>query len=457
MVVSDEAAWFGVSRDGMPMTEAVRADFRRLLGEENLRGGAAVAPWAMMGRTPALVAFPATLEEARECAALCHAHDLAVAPWGGGVRMEQGHPPERLDVVLATSRMDALVDYQPADMTVTAQAGMTLATLQRILGERNQWLPVDPPLPERSTLGGIVATRDTGAYRHAYGSPRDLLIGLRVADPEGELVRGGSMVVKNVAGYDLPKLYTGSHGTLGLISEVTFRVLPLPEARALLAVSVPDPDAAEEALASAMASDLLPAFIELVNPDACAELMPERAPGWTLLFGFEAAREDVTWQADYLAHGLDLPPNCEVAPLPEPVAQRLRLALADFPVVGQPRLTARCVTLSGEAAAFARDAEPLARRMQHRLTTLSHAGVGVTTLHLHAEPQTPMEATLALLAAVRERAQAVSGSVTVERADAQLWGRYDPWPDAGDALPLMRDMKRRLDPKNLWNPGRFVL
>src|SRR5262249_8362846 len=168
-----------------------------------------------------------------------------------------GGPPSRLDAVVVTRRLNRILDYQPDDMTVTVEAGVTVAELQRTLAERSQFLPLDPPLAARATLGGTVAANVSGPWRAGYGTAPDWLIGLRIAAADGQVVKGGGRVVKNVAGYDLCKLYTGSLGTLGVLYELTFKVMPRPEASAVAAVPV-RLDQVEPLVAAIMDSDLAP-------------------------------------------------------------------------------------------------------------------------------------------------------------------------------------------------------
>src|SRR5262249_45858493 len=153
---------------------------------------------------------------------------LAVCPRGSGTKRGLGSPPRRCDLIVSTERLDQVVEYAPANLTVVAQAGVTLASLQQTLAPANQHLPLDPPFASAATLGGIVATNASGPRRLGYGTARDLVIGTRVATTGGLLTRSGGRVVKNVAGYDLNKLYIGSLGTLGLIVEIGFKIAPRP-------------------------------------------------------------------------------------------------------------------------------------------------------------------------------------------------------------------------------------
>jgi glycolate oxidase FAD binding subunit len=155
---------------------------------------------------------------------------MPVVPWGGGTRMSVGAPPARLGVVLVLKRLNRILEHEPGDLTATAEAGITLGALQAELGKRGQWLSLDPAQADRATLGGVLSSNDAGPRRHLYGSCRDLLIGLTVITASGATVKGGGKVVKNVAGYDLPKLFIGAFGTLGVIVEATVKLRPRPDA-----------------------------------------------------------------------------------------------------------------------------------------------------------------------------------------------------------------------------------
>src|SRR5713101_4660140 len=162
--------------------------------------------FAIDGREPQEVIFAESVAHVSEIVRVANEGRLAVAPVGRGAFLHLGGIPRRYDLALSLQRLDRIVDYQPPDMTVTVEAGMTLAQLQGLLGEHGQWLPIDPPLPEQATIGGIVATNLSGPARLSQGTIRDFLIGLRVVQADGTVIKGGGRVVKNVAGYDLPKL-----------------------------------------------------------------------------------------------------------------------------------------------------------------------------------------------------------------------------------------------------------
>ena len=189
------------------------------------------------GQAPEMVVYPASVDEVSRMLKEANEHDRAISPVGHGAFLHVGGVPKRYQQALCTTALSTVVDYQPTDMTITVGAGLDLAQLQAILGENGQWLPLDPPCPERATVGGVIAANLNGPARFSQGTVRDFLIGIKVVRADGTLIKGGGQVVKNVAGYDLPKLYCGSFGTLGVIVEATFMIRPRPEAQTTLVLA----------------------------------------------------------------------------------------------------------------------------------------------------------------------------------------------------------------------------
>ena len=227
----------------------------------------------------------------------------AIYPQGGGTALDYGGIPRRPGVVVDTRSLDRLIDYPFADMTITVQAGMTLSALRAILAEKHQRLLVDAPDPDRATLGGIYATNTTGPRRFAAGRPRDQIIGVSFVTSEGVVVKGGGRVVKNVAGYDFPKLLTGSMGTLGIITQLTLKVRPIPEASAIAWIPLDRPGRRRRAARSAQPSGTRPMALDLLNRPAARAVgqslgLPGEYP--VLVVGFEDNVESVRWQIDRL-------------------------------------------------------------------------------------------------------------------------------------------------------------
>ena len=221
---------------------------------------------AIDGLTPRFEAQPTTPEELAEALSRANDEGLAVAPCGGGTQLDLGNVPKRLDLLLATTGLNRVVEYEPADLTVTVEAGMRFSDLQALLAEQGQFLALDPAAEPEATIGGLIATNASGPLRFAYGTARDLVIGTRVANPDGTLTRAGGRVVKNVAGYDLNKLYVGSLGTLAVIVELSFKLAPIPPSLATVVGQFESSASARDAIGAILRSPLSPLAIELLAP-----------------------------------------------------------------------------------------------------------------------------------------------------------------------------------------------
>lgn len=410
--------------------------------------GGEVPEFAVAGRVPRVALFPGSVEALCEALAAANAQGLAVAPYGGGTQIGIGAPPARLDAVVVTRRLDRIIDYQPDDMTVTVEAGVTLAELQETLGQRRQFLPLDPPLPARATVGGTVAANASGPWRAGFGVARDWLIGGRVAAADGRLVKGGGRVVKNVAGYDLCKLYTGSLGTLGVLAELTFKVMPLPETAAMAALPLPLSQV-EPFLAAVMDSDLAPSALELfaagADPSGTAS-----AGEMAILARFDGPREAVEWQ---LAELDAMASRHGIGPHPSPVTTDRWQQVRDWPA-GPWTWLAMAGALSSDVAALVEAGQRVAVSLEAPLEIAARAATGAVFFGARG-PLTP-EVARELTGRLRGEAAGRGGSLVVLDAAPELRDGLDPWGSLGPELRLMKEIKAQLDPNAILNPGRFV-
>ena len=239
-----------------PTTDALLAHVERHLPAGTIRLG--TPSDAIDGVCPRIVAEPTTRKTLSQVLEWAGTERLAVSIRGGGTKLTWGRSPAPIDLALSTARLNQVVEHRHGDLTATVEAGVTLTQVNATLGVHRQWLPLDPPWPDRATVGGIVATNDSGPRRHWHGAPRDLIIGVTVARPDGALAKAGGIVVKNVAGYDLSRLMTGAFGSLGVIVDATFKVTPVAASSRTLTVDLDTVEALEPALAAVMASSLTP-------------------------------------------------------------------------------------------------------------------------------------------------------------------------------------------------------
>jgi len=425
---------------------------RTIVGPSNVLTGVELSPYVVEGRTPDAAVFPGSIEEVSSAIALAAEAGLSVTPWGGGTAASVGMPSARAGLVLGLRRLDRVLEHAPGDLTVTVEAGTTVAALQAALRDRGQWLSLDPADAERATIGGVLATDASGPRRHLYGTARDLLIGVTVVTAEGTVVKGGGKVVKNVAGYDLPKLFIGSYGTLGVIVEATFKLRPIPDDERLVCVGFDRLKDAGAAVKAVMASDLIPNAVELLDATAAAAVAPA---GAALVVGFDGLEEQVAWQCAELTRLVRAFGGREAQPLEAAAWSRLAMAArAAFPVATAVMAFG---VLPTQVAELMEQGSGVARARGLGTAWAARAGVGVVSAALATghEPAEPAPIA-AVLAEWREMARAGGGHATLEWAPLAVKSQFPVWDDPGAAGRIMRRIKAELDPKNVLNPGRFV-
>ena len=433
------------------MQAAFLDKLRAIVGAPHLLTGVELSPYVVEGRTPDAAVFPGTVEEARAVVALAAEADVPVVPWGGGTAAAVGTPASRTGLILGMKRLDKILEHEPGDLTVSVQAGRTVAALQSSLGR--QWLSLDPPDAARATIGGVIAANASGPRRHLYGTARDVLIGLTIITADGTLVRGGGKVVKNVAGYDLPKLYVGSCGTLGVIAEVTVKLRPRPDDERVVAIPfdrVKDGGAAVRVL---MASDLIPNAVELLDGEALRALGLMGAAA-ALVVGFDGLAEQVTWQIAELGRliGGD-------AHEPRPVSSDVwpRLGAAAEQAFAAPAAVMSLSVLPTHVADVIEQGAQVAKARGFVSAWSAHAGVGVLTGALAQDGGRQDAAAVAdVLREWRALARACTGSALLESAPLAVKAAVGVWDDVGAAGRIMERIKHELDPKNILNPGRFA-
>ena len=388
---------------------------------------------AIAGVPARFVAAPGSANEAAAVVRAAAVHDLSTVVRGAATKLDWGSPPERLDLVLDTRRLTGVVEHAAGDLIVVVRAGTPLADLSTKLAAAGQQLALDAPLPG-ATVGGTVAVNTSGPRRMAYGTVRDLLIGVTIVRPDGVLARAGGKVVKNVAGYDLGKLVTGSYGTLGLITECAFRLHPVPEAGAVLRRPVDGPAGLRTLVSAVLGAQVVPAALELDAPaggglelamllTGVPEGVRQRVAMARVLLGGEVAASDAEpdWWSAYPWGAGD-------------VGLKLTAALSRVPDL--------------VAAA-------LAARDRHGVPIAVRGSVGTGVLYAGMPGATEPAAAAAVVADLRLVARETGGHAVVLTAPAAVRDGLDLWgPVPG--LALMRSVKSQFDPGRRLAPGRFV-
>jgi glycolate oxidase FAD binding subunit len=426
---------------------------------------AQTAAFAIAGRKPGAVVCPETVEQAAEIVTLAGRERLAMVPWGQGTQMHLGQAPQRYDLALSLAGLRRLVAYDVANLTVSAEAGLPLREVYRVSVPERQFLPLGFP-GTTASLGGLLVTNTSGVKRLRYGSLRDVLLGVRVALPDGALVRFGGRVVKNVAGYDMNKLFVGSLGAFGVVLETTYRLATLPEDDRILAVAFPTLAQAVAVAATVQGAQLLPSALFLLSAHAvaaCAVVssLPVQSEQVVLLLNFDGTHEAVERQVrdsqafcqqhgaleEALLTGADLLSlwECQEAWRAAPHAAepaRLQVRLGVLPSHLEDAIRHLTTT------AFC----------QQDVRWLADYGAGQIWAHLPLEqlPAADLSQTVATwLQQVRMQIRVWHGYCVVEYAPATLRQQLDVWGDT-PGQQLLRLYKGRFDPQAVLNPGRYV-
>ena len=394
--------------------------------------------------SPLYLAFPQTVSTLATIVKQAQQNQWRILVCGNGSKLDWGGLTQDIQLVVSSQKCDRIIEHAVGDLTVTVEAGMKLADLQATLRSHRQFLPIDPVYPETATIGGIIATADTGSWRQRYGGIRDLLLGLSLIRADGEIAKAGGRVVKNVAGYDLMKLFTGSFGSLGLISQATWRTYPLPPASQTILLTG-TAKAIAQATKTIRNSGLTPTAMDLISASVTQQLELEENIG--LILRFQTIAESIEQQITQV----------------RAIAKELNLAVSDYGAGDEANLWQRLPKIisfpSTETAIVCKigivptAAVELLQNL-HRVAAsqglaMIHAGSGVGQLQLKAE-------NLEVVLKLRSLCQQHQGFLTVLTAPKSLKQQLDIWGYTGNAANTMQIIKNKFDPKQILNPGRFI-
>ena len=372
------------------------------------------------------------------------ASQTAIYPIGGGTSLDFGLVPRRAGIGIGLKGLNRVIDYPARDMTITVEAGITMQQLAGTLAAERQWLPVDAPQPEQATLGGVIACAASGPRRFGYGTMRDYVIGISAVDGRGMAFKGGGRVVKNVAGYDFCKLLTGSLGTLGIITQVTLKIRPLPQRSVLLCCDVPDLLSAERLLSALITSSVTPVAIEMVT-----------GPAWNttgkLIIGLEGTDAEVSWMIETLTAEWSALGIAERQLLEDEAAKSLWSQLREFPTNRDAPLVLKASLRPSGVCAFIatiRQIDPVA-------SILAHAGNGIVVVRFAKFEASDLSRQL--VGRLQPLARQNGGHILILSSNGlgELT-RQAQWGGVEDEMIWMSKVKSQFDPQNVLNPGRFV-
>ena len=424
-----------------------RRELEKILGEGN------VQPWGeidsiqqqqiIQGLAPETpiqgVVYPQTQEQLAGVIAYTHQQQLTVLPCGFCSKIDWGGRVKNIDFVVSTQGVNQLIEHAVGDLTVTVEAGMKFSQLQAILAQENQVLGFDPSYPETSTIGGIIATADTNSLRHRYRSIRDLLLGISIIRYDGKIAKAGGRVVKNVAGYDLMKLFTGSYGTLGIISQITLRVYPQVQASGTV-ILTGEASGIAQASQILLSSALTPLAVDLISSELSKKLGFGDNLG--LMVRFQSIPESVQQQSQRLMEvgeklGLKAiysDSDADEENLWQQLKQQIWESESNASIVCKIGITPTSAVKT---------------LIESQTIGVIHAGVGLGVLRFDGvSPETLLKS--------RNWCESQGGFLSILKTPVDLKQKLDVWGYAGNSLNLMRQIKQQFDPQNQFSPNRFV-
>jgi glycolate oxidase FAD binding subunit len=379
--------------------------------------------------------------------------ETAIYPLGGSTRLHYGYPPTKAGTGVGLRALNRVIDYPARDLTVTVEAGITVAALRKVLSAEKQRIPIDVPLDQQATLGGAIATNTSGPRRYGFGTLRDYVIGICVVNDEGQETKAGGRVVKNVAGYDLCKLYVGSLGTLGIVTQVTLKLKPEPEEKAIVLAGC-ESEELESVLRLLHDTRTRPAAIDLFNPNAAAYINQQNRvvaeSRWLIVIAFEDNSRAVKWQTEQLLRELSTQ-KCEVhGAVQEDTTDRLWRVMTEFQACSDAQLTVKANLLPRAMANLCQRVDLLSERPLLQ----AHAGNGI--LFCHFIGGLTLNRAQAVVKELQDAAGSAQGNIVIPRCPP-AWKRGLPiWGIRRNDVWLMRRVKEKLDPRRIFNPGRFL-
>lgn len=410
-----------------------------------------VVPWENLDQTvqdrvqsavdqiqPDCIVYPQTQEELSTIIATANSHKWRVLPCGGMTKISWGGLGNDIDIIVSTEHINKLIEHAVGDLTITVEAGMKFGEIQEILGKHGQTLALDPAFPEHATIGGIVATGDTGSLRQGYGGVRDQLLGITFVRADGKIAKAGGRVVKNVAGYDLMKLFTGAYGTLGIISQVTLRVYPLPETSGTV-ILTGQPEPISRVAKILQSSQLTPTQADLISHGLVSQL--GLGDGIGLMVRFQSIESSVKEQLQrFLIMGEELGLTSTVYSVDE-TKQEASLWQQ------LPELIYNCGhnwEITAKIGVLPTAAVSIISQIQYGLIHLN-SGLGLVRL----ENENPV-------LTLRSLCQESLGFLSILSAPVTIKKSIDVWGYNASSIEIMRRIKQQFDPNSILNPGRFV-
>ncbi len=453
----------------MSKTDKLFPKLKEMVGEANvIQDPEKLKAYAIDGKKPKVIVSPGTIDEVSKIVAYANQQHFIVIPRGNGTKMGMGGIPKKVNIILSTNRLNRITDSDSENLTLSAESGITLSEVQDSLAKlgRGYFLPLDPPFTNQATLGGIVATNSSGPKRLLYGAARDLIIGTKAVFPNGDMVISGGKTVKNVSGYDMCKLLIGSYGTLGILCEMTFKLLPLPEKEATLSLSFGKLEEADGFVRQLRISQLIPSSIEILNSIAVENMkyprsMPQNG-NYLVTVGLEGVTESIGRQVSEMSEMGKKNGVLETMTLDSDKHRAFWIALRNFSQGLSEKypnfIGLKSNLLISKSGEMLGNYERIARESGIECAFICHAGNGI--LHSYILPgknfRSRIESFVHFIGGLTSEAVKNEGNLVVESSPLSIKKKVDVWGQSRSDYLMVRRLKGQIDPAGILNTGRFV-
>jgi glycolate oxidase FAD binding subunit len=453
----------------MPKIDRLISGQKEIVGEPNvIHDPDQLKAYALDGKRPKVIVSPETIDQVSKVVAYANQRQLAILPRGNGTKMGMGGIPKKMDIILSTNRLNRITDSDCDNLTLSAESGITLSEVQKHLAKvgKGYFLPLDPPFTDKATLGGIVATNSNGPKRLLYGTARDLIIGTRAVFPNGDVIVSGGKTVKNVSGYDMCKLLIGSYGTLGILCEMTFKLLPLPEKETTLLLCFAKIEAADGFLRELRGSSLIPSSIEILNAVAVQKMkyslsMPPDG-NYLVAVGLEGVVESIGRQISEMSEMAKKYGNLEAVTLDSDQHRAFWVAIRDFPCELSQEypntISMKSNFLISKSGEMLGSYEKITKELGMEGAYISHAGNGILYSYILVgrNVRSKIKPLAELIGKLTSEAVKNDGNLIVESSPLSLKKQVNVWGEPRSDYPVMRRLKEQMDPGGILNVGRFV-
>lgn len=408
---------------------------------------------SVYGSSPRIIVSPTQVEQLAETVKYCSVNNLQVLPFGNGTKLKLGNKPKKIDIGISTRNLNRVIDHNGSDLIITVEAGITLNELQQSTGKLNQFLPIDPPhIEEGATIGGIASTNDSGPSRLRYGTLRELILEVKVLKSSGELIKGGAKVVKNVAGYDLPKLFIGSLGTLGIITECSLRLFPIPEHSRTYVSGFSNVEELKKSISEILQSNLVLTCLEVANSDLSVEifkqagLRPIPFP-YTALIKIDNVEQAVNDQIKLIQKTLNKKGiDGAVIEKDHKIWEHVR----NFPFNDKKNLVCKASLAISDIYKVLEYIEEISNNLGVKIESSARTGNGIIIVSIVGENKV-IAANL-----LRSYINSIKGSLVILQIPEDTDEEINVWGDFGSSKDIMKTIKQSFDPNNILNPGRLL-